>query len=49
MLGFDFNELCKKKKKKANYFILGWNASISGVEGNSWLMAATLYKKQHKM
>lgn len=45
MLGFDFDELCKKN---LNYFILDWDASISGMEGNSFLMTAILYKNQHR-
>lgn len=48
MLEFDFNELGKKKKTQTNDFILGWDATTSGMEGNSLLMTATLYKNQHR-
>lgn len=42
MLGFDFNDLCKKKGK---LFYIG----LEHIYFWGWLMAATLYKNQHKM
>lgn len=35
-------------QKPPDYFILGWDAPISGVEGNGLLMMAAMYKNQHR-